>query len=440
MSNEEEKKLIKWKETIDNHEIPQDKLEQAIRQGFQQAKAKEKVRKHPIFKRSVWSIVVATILFMTLVTSIRVFPVMANAVASIPGMERFVEFIRDDKGLESALNNEYYQQLNLFAGKDDVTLTLDGVLADEQEMIVFYTIKSSNKDEVFNLGLPDITDKAGKDILMSGSATPGSGYDEKVAEQTGKVTIRFQDNVSEKEFIFNATAKSTERTIDFTIPFTLNKEKMPTTRYPVDETVLMEDQKIHIKQIEISPLKVAIHVDVDPSNSKEIFGFEDLRLVDENGDIWSSINNGITASGDENSEVMIYYLQSNYFEHSKELYLQFNKLMAMEKEEAFLMIDTEKEKIIQQPKDKRFSNLTVRGYFVELNLRADEDYHHSPFSDIIDANGQELSTRSGSFSRPLEDEILVGFDLPKEQLKNPIKLPLTGYPSYIEGNVEIKIK
>ena len=80
---------------------------------------------------------------------------------------------------------------------------------------------------------------------------------------------------------------------------------------------------------------------VDPANTKEIFGFEDLRLVDEKGETWTSINNGITSSGARDDDVNIYYLQSNYFEEPKELYLQFNKLMAMDKDEAFLLIDTD---------------------------------------------------------------------------------------------------
>ena len=147
--------------------------------------------------------------------------------------------------------------------------------------------------------------------------------------------------MNEFEFIFNATAKSNHRAIDFTIPFEVDKVKMPTTRYPLDKTVLIEGQKIIIKQIEISPLKVAIHVSVDPANTKEIFGFEDLRFVDEKGETWTSINNGITRSGARDDDVNIYYLQSNYFEEPKELYLQFNKLMAMDKNEAFLIIDTE---------------------------------------------------------------------------------------------------
>jgi hypothetical protein len=42
-------------------------------------------------------------------------------------------------------------------------------------------------------------------------------------------------------------------------PFVVDKVKMPTTRYPLNETILIEGKKIIIQQIEISPLKLAIH-------------------------------------------------------------------------------------------------------------------------------------------------------------------------------------
>ena len=134
-------------------------------------------------------------------------------------------------------------------------------------------------------------------------------------------------------------------------------------------------------------------------DTKKILGFEDLRLVDDKAETWTSINNGITGSGDPETDDMIYYLQSNYFEEAKELYLQFNKFMAMDKDEAFLLIDTDNKKIIQQPEDMRFSNLTVNGKFINIKMRGEEDFHHHPFSTITDATGKDFHTSSSGFSR-----------------------------------------
>ena len=52
-----------------------------------------------------------------------------------------------------------------------------------------------------------------------------------------------------------------------------------------------------------------------------------------------------------------YFLQSNYFEEPKELYLRINKLQALDKDEATLVIDTEKGEILNGPKDGRLQIL-----------------------------------------------------------------------------------
>ena len=81
-----------------------------------------------------------------------------------------LHFIQDNKGLQAAIDNEYYQLLNHSIEKDGVTLTLDGAIADEQEMIIFYTVKGFNEGEQFTGWLTQITDNEGGDIVIRASA------------------------------------------------------------------------------------------------------------------------------------------------------------------------------------------------------------------------------------------------------------------------------
>jgi len=437
--DEEEYKLAKWKETIEKTDVPQDELELAIKQGFQRAKNTSKVKKHPYVKRGVWSVIVAAILFFTLVTSIRAIPAFADVVASIPGMEKFVALIQDNKGLQAAMDNEYYQLLNHSIDKDGVTLTLDGAIADEQEMILFYTVKGFNEGEQFSGGLPQITDNEGGDIVIRASADSLTDVDGIGLEQASKVNVQFREGINKSEFIFKVKLESDSRSIDYEIPFSLAKEKMPTIRYPVNETVSIEGQKITIKQIEISPIKVGVHVHVDPSNTKKIFGFEDLRLIDDKGEIWSSITNGLIASG--TSEYgKVYYLQSNYFEQPQGLTLTFNKLQAMDKNEAYVVIDTDKGIILEQPTDQRFTVKKTTRSLIELYLNGEKEFHHDPFISFFDAEGKDIQSMGGGFSRDSNERIEISVRLPDEPYVNPIKLPLYGYPQWIEGKAEIKIK
>ncbi len=443
MFDEEEKRVEKWKQEIEKVETPHDALEEAIQQGFQRAKQVRKSKKHPYIKRSIWSVALAAVLFIALITSIRVSPAFAHAVASIPGFEKIVAFIQDDKGIEGAIHNKYYQELNLSFEKEGVTLTLLGAIADEQEIVIFYSVKGAKENEQFDLLMPDLLDLKGNDVAggVGASSGPYQDFTKPEFEQITKVTFRLNDGVKDNDFIVKAKLNSNQRSIDYEIPLSLVKEKMPTIRYPVNETVSIEGQKMTIEQIEISPLKVGVHIRMDPFNTKEIFSFEDMRLVDEKGEIWTSIANGVTATYKEgNQDQRIYYLQSNYFEQPRQLTLQFNRLQALDKDEAYVIIDTDKGIILEQPADQGFSIMSSTRRYIYFTLQADEAYHSGTFSTIFDAEEKELHSTGGGFSHITEEQVEISVRISEESYVNPIKLPLTGYPQWIEGNVKIKIK
>lgn len=441
MFDNEEEKLAKWKRAIEKTDAPQDKLEWAIQQGFQRAKNAQKMTKRPYVKRGIWSLVAAVILVIAFATSIRVSPAIANAVAALPGMEKIVHLIQDNKGLMSAIDNEYYQALQVSAEKEGITLTIDGVIADDQEIVIFHTVKGASKYASFPLLVPELLDTEGNIIAESVSAMSDSEeIDGGTVQTTGRSHIRFIDGFDGNEFILKATIKSQSRTIDYEIPFSLIKEKMPTTRYPINETVAIEGQKVTIQHIEISPVKVSVHVKMDPENTMEIFAFEDLRLVDDKGETWTSISDGVVAMSPAEHEEII-YLQSNYFEQPTTLTLMINRLQALAKEEAYIVVDTEKGVILEQPADQRFSVSHLTDKSIEFSLRGEKGYSSLPFlSGFIDAEGREFDESGGVYRKESDELIKISEVFPDEPFVNPIKLPLVSYPQWIEGEVKIKIK
>ena len=48
--------------------------------------------------------------------------------------------IAHDRGLAEAVRNDYYQPIGASQTLDGVTLTVDGVIADESRLVLFYTI------------------------------------------------------------------------------------------------------------------------------------------------------------------------------------------------------------------------------------------------------------------------------------------------------------
>ncbi len=440
---EEERKLKKWKEEIEKREVPAERLDQAIQIGFETAKRNRENKKCGFLKRGLWSTAVAAILMLVFVTSIRVSPAFANAVSSIPGFSGIVELIQDNKGIQMAIENEHYQIIGTTGETEGVKVTLEGIITDETSLIVFSKIENNKKHPERYLNRYRILDTDGKEIPNDQSfGTSWNPKNDLLATNTTE--IKFKGPVPTEEMIleyrFADDIRDGQVIETIQIPFKVELKPVKREQYAVNKTVVVDGQKIHIHSITIGPIKTAVEVEYDAENTKKIFGFEDLQIVDEKGEVWSAIKNGSSASWSEDSPVISYFLQSNYFRDTQHLYLQFNKLMAMDKDEAELIIDTETQKILKQPRDERFNNLKITGSHLEIELKGGKGYYHDPFSTFYDVEGKALSPKSGSFYPGADDINYFGLELPDVEFKNPLKFPLHAYPSYIKGDVKIKIK
>ncbi|MEK5205660.1 DUF4179 domain-containing protein [Psychrobacillus sp. FSL H8-0510] len=147
MFEEEKKKLEQRKKSIYQVQVSKDKLYSAVQIGFEKEKKERMLKRTKLIKRSSWSVVIAAILLISFFTSISISPVFASKVASIPGMERIIALIQQDRGLIAAVENDFYQPLNLSQEKNGIMVTLDGVIADKKGIVVFYSVQSKEKNQ-----------------------------------------------------------------------------------------------------------------------------------------------------------------------------------------------------------------------------------------------------------------------------------------------------
>ncbi|WP_236841304.1 DUF4179 domain-containing protein [Brevibacillus formosus] len=106
-------------------------IDQYIRRGMEQAKELRQNRSRNRWIR-VGSSLVACLFVFVFIFSVRLSPAVAAYVSSIPGMEKIVEFLRDDKGLQKAAEHNLVQHIGASGSIEDVTFTIDQVLADEK--------------------------------------------------------------------------------------------------------------------------------------------------------------------------------------------------------------------------------------------------------------------------------------------------------------------
>lgn len=448
MLNAEEKKLSKAQAAFENIEVPELQLDEAIAAGI--SKGKRKRKKNLLFMRTFAS---AAILIFAFTAMLRTSETFASYVTLVPGMEKIVELVRFDKGLTAAVENDFAQKIGVSDEHDGIKVTLDSVIVDEQMMVLFYKLESSGAKKDLTIEKFLLTDSEGQNI----EETVFSYYDSFEAhnkEQMYTATYEFyNDNLPED---LELSIELAEGKIDdikpsnkldhtWVLPFSIDKDAFKDKKeiYEVNETVEFEGQKITVEKVSIYPTRIGIIARFDKENTRHIFGFNDLRIVDETGEEWAAINNGTIASHKDES-TKEFFLQSNYFKKPKELYLRFNSLRAVDKDEVEIIVDPENMKVLKAPSDGRLLKIDREENLLMLTFQRDSKEGHTniSFDQAVDSNGDEIGDGSASFrwsTNELPVDILIPY-FGEGAAPGPITLKLNDYPATIKGEANIRLK
>ncbi|NLB33651.1 MAG: DUF4179 domain-containing protein [Tissierellia bacterium] len=161
----------KWDELLnESFKYPEDLS--GIETRFKNRIMKDKRKKRTIF--SSMSAIAASILFILL---INISPAFANAVAEFPVIGKLAEYVKLDKSLSKAIENEYVQEVNLVAWDGNNKLLLPYVIADEKKLVLFFQMPEDFKQEPnqwVNIFLKNMTDSdTGEEVEGYGYSTSG---------------------------------------------------------------------------------------------------------------------------------------------------------------------------------------------------------------------------------------------------------------------------
>ncbi|MEO4052661.1 DUF4179 domain-containing protein [Solibacillus sp. CAU 1738] len=455
MFEEEKKKLEQRKKSIDQVEVSKDKLYSAVQSGFEKAKKERLLKRTKLIKRSSWSIGIVAILLISFITSVNVSPAFANKFASIPGMERIVELIKQDKGLTAAVENDFYQPLNLSQNKGGITVTLDGVMADKKGMVIFYSVHSKKKNLPLEIDYLKLNNEYNRELPVSDTTFWSSApptIEEKVF--SSMMTLETYENhiLWDGNLLWSIGLKNGDKVEQFQIPFKLKKTDVVSKTIDLNKEVTIEGQRIKVERVTINPIRAEVKLKIDPNNSKKIFSFRNLKFINDIGDEWIFNNIGTAFRSIDGNEWTI-SLQSPYLNNSDNLKLVFGKIEAIDKDDAYILIDTESKKFLKQPEESIFTNLEVENNKVSFIMDVQGDYTMLVSSSFVDNEGKEFFIKydhtnpmpkvrdvNGSLMKTAEKGIKLEFELPKDSIENPLRFELHSYPTWIEEDVEIEIK
>lgn len=475
---ESEIQALERVKALSNSMLLPDTLDDSIQRGMAQGVKSQKAHAH-----RKWSTLVACFLLIVLLTSVRVSPTLAAALQHIPGLGYIVELINYDKGLQSAVENDFIQPLGVSDEHEDILFTVDGIIMDESSLIIFYTIEDNGDHDILELSRPELFDEKGANLAVSlshgssGDSDPDG--DGKVHE---KINVNFSEETILPELITLKARLHERKTQESSIPVSadvkvglpseMTHNERPTeltsiweVKLPVDKTkfagmktvyeigqsVVIEGQKITFERATVYPTRTMLQVAYDPTNAKKIFIFDDLKLLNENGQEWGRIMNGVTGTKlDENHELL--YFQSNYFTEPKELILQGKSIRALDKNQTKVVLDLDQGKILESPPGLTLDQMmkTPEGqyelhFLLKIHPEYDENRGYSIFNfQYTDALGKSYdSGEQGTlthFGNDEQDQTLT-ITLPgNATYQSPITFQLNDYPSRIFGEINLRIK
>jgi hypothetical protein len=427
-----------------------EKLNRAIALG-----AEEGRRRRIQFKRSRWSLgmgVSVVCIFLLLTAFVRVSPSFAEALKEIPGLSGFVELIARDSSLINAIENKYIQPVNKSAAGERHKLTVEGIIADEGRMVIFYSGEGPGvwgEEDLHHIKL----DGEGKEIQA------GIGYSSfptgEVEKATGRavatyINVIFADAIKVPEQVRLQVNMQDEW---LEVAFPVEHERFVGMREEIvlNETLSVSDQRFTLENVVISPLQVRVKIVSDPANPLRTNSLLNLALVDEKGHLYRW-----TGGMGELDNVMTFHFQSSYFEKPKQLKLVADGVRLSERNET-LVVNTETGETIYTPNDKlELERVFTRGDKLMLSVIADglDEYEENNGYSIIDylesftdATGASFEISSGggaqiqTTSNNREGALMRNYyEIPDQPYVQPLTFKLREYPGYELKPIEIVIK
>lgn len=433
-------RLVDMKEHIDQLTIPSE-IDESIRAGMRIGRMRRRNR----FIMRIASYT-ACLLLLASVVSVRFSPVVAAYVSEIPGFRSFVQLIHYDKGLELAMENGFMQPLNLSDEHDGIKLTVDGILADESRVIIFYTMNNvDGRKRVINLHSAKVVNNED-----TSSSFGSSHFEENWESKQGTIDLLLRDGAGipdtlKLELQISENNETVENTSVWRYKIAVDVEKFAGLKetYEINRTINVEGQRITFVNMIVYPTRIGLEITYDKDNTKKLFSFDDIRIEDERGETFGTIKNGVSGTAiDENRHII--YFESNYFSKPKQLYLRASSIRALDKNKLKVQVDLDRKELISRP-DERISLVEIgprEGDQVILVFKMRNNdpldnmrQYHLIQSGYKDASGKSFnSSQSGSST----NEFFLYMN--KEDYVSPLTLTIADYPTRIHGDINLRIK
>ncbi|MBR0576089.1 DUF4179 domain-containing protein [Proteiniclasticum sp. BAD-10] len=368
-------------------------------------------------RRTLYSALTTALFALTFVTLVNTNTAFANTLAKWPvigDLTRLVRFTQEDRGIQSAIENQYLQELALSHEDGGLTLDLPYVIADEHSLVLIFQLPEAflreEKGWIFpnnvTLTHPDTKEKIEGYAYSSSSLTPQG-----LLEDDGLFLLRLR-------FADRPTPQNFDLTLELAIKEnpgypeeTLKKQyrfdyelSLPTFLAPVTHVLNQEltllDQQVILESLTTYPTGTEITFRFPDTNTAWI---KDLELSLDG----ANAPGGISAFGSLDGSSLTYFLESDYFSDKPQT-LKITALTTLPKTEKQVLVDLERRTLTPEIPDTYLLNVTEEEDAWILEFRTFTDQSFSLFyHEVTTLTKEEVPVKSTSISSTLENGVPV---------------------------------
>lgn len=436
-------------------EFPEESLDKAIYSGLTEGKRRYKRSRN----RRIGVICTAVVasLFILFTGSIRVSPAFAAIVSDLPLLNKFVEVVRYNSVYASALESDLLQELNVKTKIGESTLTIGGIIADEDRMTVLFSIEGPDAEEISKrFSWYGIKDSSGNVIGSENFYNIVIHSNDDKSELYTKSDLVLNEGMTMPDsvillgsYVDQSQGIEKEQPVEISIPVDQSRFAEMKEILPIHKTVEIDGQHLTIEELIITPLQAKVKVTGEANNTKQINDFLNLRLTDETG--YKRKVQGI--QGNLDTKGRYYIFESPYYEDPKHLTLEAEGLYLNDKDQK-IQFNTDTKKILSTPDERiTLEDVEVSNEKVTVSLLYSDVTTKEMGSYLNQLNQDNVLTDAAHSSYPMEmsgyhlvsDQITsktlrYTFSFPLAEYKQPLQFQLYQYPNYAEEKISVPMK
>lgn len=442
---------------IAENTVDENKLDIALRSGMERGRMK---RRSIVFKRR-WGIpagVLACCLLLFAVLQLwNPITHKDNVLGSQSDIPSYVSAMLTPE-MKEAVKHGLYQPMNQTVTHGSYKVTIDGVLADDLTMVVFYTSENPPANVPIHTKNPHFVDKEGKSLeAVIQFPDPLQNPPESPTNiEHGHYILEFYDGHTPEQFTFSGKwgvgEQSDDTRVQFDIPVKLDPSIYAGLErtFEVNQTASISGHEFIITEATIRPLSTTIGIKYNNLSNKKIQRYltPQLYMRSQSGDQMLDSKGASFSTINGEDLISSIYFPSLYYTKCDDLSFLVSGIEESIGKDLKLVIDINTKNLISAPDstvellnvvhNKESIDLQLKVYREEFNASTALDLSY----DFTDADGKSHSLkdgRSSTFSSN-EDFDRVTYQLKPGSYPQPLTFDITMYPGkIIKENVRIKI-